>query len=978
MSYRRKVKRRINKRKLVFNFFPFLIIVLVISYFVMKSNTKVDVYEQKITQMQQFDKELSIAENNQIKTYYVSATGTSTDGTDINNPMSLAQANKKTYYGNEKVLFKTDDIFYGTINFKVEASEDEMFYIGSYGEGEKPIISGANILVNKDAWELDEDGIYKIDLSNYSNFEGIGKTYWEPYNIGFIADEQGNIYGNRKSSKDALESQNDFFCENNYLYLKSDGNPSEKLGRIKFVSRNDLVKISSYTIMDGLNIQYTGAHGIARKEEKTENVYIHDCIVQNIGGSVQKADTFTRYGNGIEFWNQGKNILVENCIIRNTYDAGFTFQGSSVTTGFENIIARNNIFINCTYPIEVFCRNDASGDDAIKIGISACCIENNISINQGRGWGYTVRPDKDSSSEIVIWDLPENKTDLEVKNNKYYNSLRLKYIWMYNNCPVVYKENVYSHDNTIYLNKDTYLINNTGNYQDKSILQEYNQEENSEFELLTEEMITKISNPTILNSNDYTQIKTYYENIEKEIKFNKLAEATITKYTDFQQKYQTDLSQMQDITTTIETLKNEVKTLTTANLWTHLETLYKTGETIITKYQNKTTNLSKQKIEEILTEINKIGESYINLIDNMQITQTPEITDLQTLLQTADKLNLSIAENSDLDISDEKTWRDTIKDSLETIQLEGTTAEHKSYHYIKAKNMLIWTSNMLEIYIDEYIQANPINITYSTTALTNKDVTATLNIGTDTHVTNNNNKNTYTFQENGEYIFEYERRGRNFQAKATVNNIDKAPPKITGAEDGQVYNQSVKLKITDQNLEKIELYLNGTLQENYTQTQNITQEGFYQVKATDKAGNVTTVNFDIIYREEDEYDVTTDKICNITVNTTAEKIADKLPIKQEYTILRNEKELQKGEKVATGDILKLTSGREYTLIVKGDLNSDGTVNIVDLVRTQNAILKRRELTNIEELAADANYDKEQITIKDLVRIQIIILNPPKM
>ena len=978
MSYRKKVKRKINKRRLIFKFLPSIIIILIISFFIIEKNNKVDVYPQKINQMQQFDKELSIAEDNEVKTYYVAVNGTSTDGTDINNPMSLAQANKKTYYGNEKLLFKSGDIFYGTLSFNVEASEDAMFYIGSYGEGEKPIISGANILVNKDAWELDEDGIYKIDLSNYSNFEGIGKTYWEPYNIGFIADEQGNIYGNRKSSKDALESQNDFFCENNYLYLKSDGNPSEKLGRIKFVSRNDLVKISSYTIMDGLNIQYTGVHGIARKEEKTENVYIHDCIVQNIGGSVQKADTFTRYGNGIEFWNQGKNILVENCIIRNTYDAGFTFQGSSVTTGFENIIARNNIFINCTYPIEVFCRNDASGDDAIKIGISACCIENNISINQGRGWGYTVRPDKDSSSEIVIWDLPENKTDLEVKNNKYYNSLRLKYIWMYNNCPVVYKENVYSHDNTIYLNKDTYLINNTGNYQDKSILQEYNQEENSEFELLTEEMITKISDPTILNSNDYTQIKTYYENIEKEIKFNELAEATITKYTDFQQKYQTELSQMQDITTTIETLKNEVKTLTTANLWTHLETLYKTGETIITKYQNKTTNLSKQKIEEILTEINKIGESYINLIDNMQITQTPEITDLQTLLQTTDKLNLKIAENSDLDISDEKAWQDTINDSLETIQEEVTTTEHKSYNYIKVKNMLAWATNMLEIYIDEYIQENPINITYSTTALTNKDVSATLNIGTDSHVTNNNNKNTYTFQENGEYTFEYERRGRNFQAKATVNNIDKTAPKITGAEDGQVYNQSVKLKITDQNLEKIELYLNGTLQENYTQTQNITQEGFYEVKATDKAGNITTVSFDIIYREVEDYDVTKDKICNITVDTTVEKISEKLPFKEKYTILRNEKELKNGEKVATGDILKLASGRQYTLIVKGDLNSDGTVNIVDLVRTQNAILKRRELTNIEELAADANYDKEQITIKDLVRIQIIILNPPKM
>lgn len=977
MSYRRKVKRKIKMKKIISKKLVSIMILLIAVFFVIKNVDNGDIQEKKITQMKQIDEKLSYANSTEVKTYYVSADGTSTDGTDINNPMSLSEAKKKTYYGNEKVLLKCGDIFYGTLNFNVQAEEDKMFYVGSYGEGEKPIICGANILINKEAWTLEKEGIYKIDLSNYSNFEGIGKTFWDPYNIGFLADEKDNIYGYRKSTIEELNNEFDFCCKDNYLYIKSNSNPTDKLGKIKFIPRNDLVKLSSNTILSGINIQYTGAHGIVKKDDEIENVYVKDCIIENIGGCVQVPETFTRYGNGLEFWNQAENTLVEGCIFRNIYDAAYSMQGNTTTSGFINNVCQNNVFINCTYTYETFCRN--KNDSNVELYLKNQKFINNVSINQGQGWGAKVREDKTAVSEFVIWVAPLENTDIEITGNTYLNSMRLKYRSdVYNLTQENFSDIVHSDNNKIYLNPNTYLVNNEGNYQDQSILEKYKIDQNSKIELLTEEMITKISNPTILNSNDYTQIKTYYENIEKEIKFSELAETTITKYTDFQQKYQTDLSQMQDISTTIETLKNEVKTLTTANLWTHLETLYKTGETIITKYQNKTTNLSKQKIEEILTEINKIGESYINLINNMQITQNPEITDLQTLLQTADKLNLSIAENSDLDISDEKTWRDTIKDSLETIQLEGTTAEHKSYHYIKAKNILTWTSNMLDIYIDEYIQANPINITYSTTALTNKDVIATLNIGTDSHVTNNNNKNTYTFQENGEYTFEYERRGRNFQAKATVNNIDKTAPKITGAEDGQVYNQSVKLQITDQNLEKIELYLNGTLQENYTQTQNITQEGFYEVKATDKAGNITTVSFDVIYREEEDYDVTKDKICNITVNTTAEKISEKLPFEEKYTILRNEKELQNGEKVATGDILKLASGRQYTLIVKGDLNSDGTVNIVDLVRTQNAILKRRQLTEIEELAADANYDKEQITIKDLVRIQMTILNPPKM
>ena len=844
--------------------------------------------------------------------------------------------------------------------------------------GNKPIISGANILKEPDVWKKDGE-LYKIDLSDSNNFVMMNQSNWDYENVGFIESESGKIYGNRKSSKEKLDKQFDFYCEGQFLFIKSEQNPSTQLGRAKFMTKNDLVKLSSNTILENIDVRNTGAHGIVCKNSSIENVYIKNCIVQNIGGSLQDEDTFTRYGNGIEFWNQATDTLVENTIIRNVFDAGYTLQGKSSMGGFENNIISNSIFIECTYDVELFAYNE---DDQTKVPkMNNIVIQDNISINQGRGWGFDAKTINLQSSVLVLWEDNQISDNAEIicKNNKYFNFRNIFHTDARNPISAKKFKNIVKSDyNMIYMSDTSKLVRATGSFENRDILQEYGQDQNSIFKLLSDNEINQVSNPEIIKSNNYEEIKQYYENLEKEIKFNELAETTITKYTDFQQKYQTDLSTMQDITSTIETLKNEVKTLTTTNLWTHLENLYKTGQTIITKYQNKTTNLTKQKIEEILTEINKIGESYINLIDNMQITQTPEITDLQTLLQTADKLNLSIAENSDLDISDEKTWRDTIKDSLETIQLEGTTAEHKSYHYIKAKNILTWATNMLEIYIEEYIQANPVNITYSTTALTNKDVTATLNIGPDSHVTNNNNKNTYTFQENGEYTFEYERRGRNFQAKATVNNIDKTAPKITGAEDGQVYNQSVKLQITDQNLEKIELYLNGTLQENYTQTQNITQEGFYEVKATDKAGNITTVSFDVIYREEEDYDVTKDKICNITVNTTAEKISEKLPFEEKYTILSNEKELQNGEKVATGDILKLASGRQYTLIVKGDLNSDGTVNIVDLVRTQNAILKRRQLTEIEKLAADANYDKEQITIKDLVRIQMTILNPPKM
>lgn len=114
--------------------------------------------------------------------------------------MSLNEANKKNFEGNDRVLFKSGEIFYGIINFSVNKSDNSLFYIGSYGEGEKPIISGANILKNRDCWKY-ENGLYQIDLSKNGNFYGIGNFGNITYNIGFLESENGTIYGARKKQR---------------------------------------------------------------------------------------------------------------------------------------------------------------------------------------------------------------------------------------------------------------------------------------------------------------------------------------------------------------------------------------------------------------------------------------------------------------------------------------------------------------------------------------------------------------------------------------------------------------------------------------------------------------------------------------------------------------------------------------------------------------------------------------------------------
>lgn len=968
MSYRRKVKRRINKKKIILKILPSITLLLFIVFFGIANIKKENVYEQKIVHMQQVDKNLSRVdeENTEIKTYYVSADGTSSDGTDINNPMSLKQANKKKFNGNDRVLFKSGDIFYGTINFNVQASKNEMFYIGSYGDGEKPIISGANILINREAWSLDEQGIYKIDLSDYSNFEGIGRTYWEPYNIGFIADENGNIYGARKKSKELLVDENDFFCENNYLYIKSTKNPSDKFGKIKFVSKNSLVNISSYTILTNLNIQYAGVHGIVKKDDKDiEDVYIHDCIVQNIGGCVQNKDTFTRYGNGIEFWNQGENILVENCIVRNIYDTGFTFQGNNVTSGFINITARNNIFINCSHSVEIFCRNDKSGDDAIEIGINNCVIQNNQSINQGYGWGYNVRPDKGEVAELTIWSLPQNKSNFKVNDNKYYNSRNIRYYYSSKKNNYTLKKNTVIDNNKAYISSKTTLINGQGNYEDQSILKEYNQDQNSEITLITEEQVEQISNKKIINSNNYEEIKQYYEELEKEIQYTNVVQKIIKNYTQYVQNNKSVLAKISNSENEIEVIKNKLEktTLETINEETikdMLEKNYNIESSVIKA--NKNNKITDQEMVENIIEINKLIAQFDDIYKEADISNEFNKQDIEKHIKEAEE---QVQGNEDLNISG---LIELVEIGKEKLQFNNTTYAD----YLYSTMIETWTNSIIKEKIDNYISENPVKISYSETNLTNKDVVARIETNAKIEITNNGNKNEYTFSENGSFIFEYTIKGRTFSISANVKNIDKIPPEITGIENEKSYQNSVKPKIVDENLMNVKLIQNGQEVE-YKINMTITQEGIYQLIATDKAKNETIINFNIIYPEDEKYIIKNENVQNVKGNTSITDFKDRLQLTEKYEIKRENTILDDSEKIATGDVIKTESGKEYTVIVRGDINKDGNVNIKDVVKMRKYLLTRNNLDDIEKMAADTDFDEKELNIKDLIKMRILIL-----
>ena len=161
-----------------------LLVILVFFICFYYVNLKKAEKNQNIVTMNNVRQKFLLARETTNNTYYVSQNGTSTEGTDINNPMSFAVAKTKSYHANDKILFKCGDTFYDRIIFKTDLSEGENIYIGSYGDGEKPIISGAKILEKIVAGKgemKDLDLLEELALSvKEGSLCGLGKTAPNP------------------------------------------------------------------------------------------------------------------------------------------------------------------------------------------------------------------------------------------------------------------------------------------------------------------------------------------------------------------------------------------------------------------------------------------------------------------------------------------------------------------------------------------------------------------------------------------------------------------------------------------------------------------------------------------------------------------------------------------------------------------------------------------------------------------------------
>ena len=351
-------------------------------------------------------------------TYHVDASA----GNDRNDGISPAAAWRSLQKVNlaelkpgDNVLFKRGEIWRGQL-FPQSGSEEAPITYGAYGEGAKPLLLGS-VSRNKPKYWLSE-----------------GKNIWSTIDVGtnkIVVDvgniifNQGKSVGVKKWKLADLKQPGDYWysAETGQIKLYAEKNPAESYQSIELALRQHIISEDhkSYVVYENLALKYGAAHGFGGAS--THHIIIRQCDVSWIGGGHQ----FTtpegrpvRFGNGIEFWSNAHDNLVEGCRIWEIYDAALTNQGDNNNTE-ANIIYRNNVIWNCEYSFEYWNGKMLKTNAPQLSKTKNIRFEFNTCVNAGYGWGHAQRPDP-NGRHLMFSNNRAETSNFYVCNNIFYQA----------------------------------------------------------------------------------------------------------------------------------------------------------------------------------------------------------------------------------------------------------------------------------------------------------------------------------------------------------------------------------------------------------------------------------------------------------------------------------------------------------------------------------------------------------------------------
>ncbi len=239
-------------------------------------------------------------------------------------------------------------------------------------------------------------------------------------------------------------------------------------------------------------------------------------------------------------------------------------------------------------------------------------------------------------------------------------------------------------------------------------------------------------------------------------------------------------------------------------------------------------------------------------------------------------------------------------------------------------------------------------IEYSTTDLTNKDVTVKLvNENEKITITNNDGNNTYTFTKNGVFTFEFvDEAGNKGTATARVNWIDKTLPVATITYN--TTNKTNKDVVATISFDKLNVTVEGGTSHTFT------ENGEYTFDYVDEAGNIGMLTAVVDWIDKTaptaEISYSTTDLTNKNVIVTLVNASEKI------TIINND-----GKNTYT-----FTENGEFTFEFVDEAGNKGTAtakvnNIDKFAPTAEIEYSTTDLTN-KDVVVTLIVDNEKITI----------------
>ncbi len=349
------------------------------------------------------------------RTFYVAATSgdDSRDGLAPDTAWhSLARVNGASLRPGDRVLFRRGDVWRGQL-VPHSGSDFGAITYGAFGQGPKPVLLGSVAMNRPEDWQPIGESVWATAPIRFDR-----RPVPLSVDVGNIIFDDGAAVGVKKWTAADLRREGDYFYDDRLwqVLLRSAVNPATRYRSIELALNRHVINQGGrgYVTYENLTLRYGAAHGIGGGG--THHITVRDCDISYIGGGHQLTRPDgkpVRFGNGIEFWSDAHDCLVEGCRLWEIYDAALTNQGSGSNVQ-ENIAYRRNVIWNSEYSFEYWNRTKASRTRNI-------CFEHNTCVDAGGGWGHGQRPDP-NGRHLMFYDNSAVTEGVSVRYNIFCNA----------------------------------------------------------------------------------------------------------------------------------------------------------------------------------------------------------------------------------------------------------------------------------------------------------------------------------------------------------------------------------------------------------------------------------------------------------------------------------------------------------------------------------------------------------------------------